>query len=412
VPIAEAEPTGEDQIRVPFQKDQVKNAPKVEADAEQPSGEPGVVSVRLRRVVIVAAPPPASSHIERFRAKHPGSTVGLDPKDRKMSTSATRANGSATRLPAAPPPLPRAPSPEGDITRFLGWFSLGLGVPQTMAPGTVNRLIGVSDDSRSRVWQRLVGVRELAAAAGIFSRPRPAGWLWARVAGDIEDLALLGAAWRRKEQRPGRLAAATASVAGITAVDAFTAARMSRVPKGVTKDPSVRVRTSTTVRRSPDELYAFWHDFANLPRFMAHLEAVEPMPDGRSHWRATGPAGMTVEWDAEVVSDRPGELIAWRTLPGAEVVHTGIVGFTPAPGDRGTEVHVDIEYAPPAGRPGSIIGKLFGEEPELQVRDDLRRFKQVMETGEVVRSDGTPEGTLARRLAAQRPAQPLERSGS
>jgi uncharacterized membrane protein len=187
---------------------------------------------------------------------------------------------------------------------------------------------------------------------------------------------------------------------------------MSRLPKGVTKDPSFRVRTSTTVRRSPEELYAFWRDFTNLPRFMAHLEAVEARPDGRSHWRATGPAGMKVDWEAEVVSDRPGEIIAWRTLPGAEVVHTGIVGFVAAPGDRGTEVHVDMEYAAPAGRAGSIVAKLFGEEPELQVRDDLRRFKQVMETGEVVRSEGTPEGPLARRLVAQRPAQPLERSGS
>jgi uncharacterized membrane protein len=329
-----------------------------------------------------------------------------------MTSTQARANGSATGLPAAPPPLRRAPSPESEITRALGWFSLGLGVPQTVAPGTVNRLIGVRDDSRSRLWQRVVGVRELAAAAGIFSQPRPASWLWARVAGDIKDLALLGAAWRRKEQRSRRLAAATASVAGITAVDAFAATRISRLPKGVTKDPSVRVKASTTVRRSPDELYAFWQDFTNLPRFMAHLDAVEAQPDGRSHWRATGPAGMKVDWDAEVVADRPGQLIAWRTLPGAEVVHSGVVGFVPAPGDRGTEVHVDIEYAPPAGKAGAIIGKLFGEEPELQVRDDLRRFKQVMETGEVVRSEGTPEGTLARRLVQQRPAQPREGSTS
>ena len=325
-----------------------------------------------------------------------------------MTSSATRGNGSAPSLPAAPPPVPRAPSPEGELTRFLGWFSLGLGVPQTVAPGRVNRLIGVRDDSSSRTWQRIVGARELAAAAGIFSRPRPAGWLWARVAGDVKDLALLGAAWRNKERSAGRLAAATASVAGITAVDAFTATRMSRLPQGVTKDPSFRVKASTTVRRPREELYAFWHDFTNLPRFMAHLDSVEPQPDGRSHWRATGPGGMKVDWDAEIVTDRPGELIAWRTLPDAEVVHTGLVGFVTAPGDRGTEVHVDIEYAPPAGRAGSVIAKLFGEEPALQVRDDLRRFKQVMETGEVVRSDGTPEGTLARRLVAQRPAQPLE----
>src|SRR4051794_7068875 len=110
-----------------------------------------------------------------------------------MTTSATRAQGSPSTLQAEPPPVPRAPSPESDLTRFLGWFSLGLGVPQTVTPQRVNRLIGVRDDRASRTWQRIVGVRELAAAAGIFSRPRPAGWLWARVAGDIEDLALLGA---------------------------------------------------------------------------------------------------------------------------------------------------------------------------------------------------------------------------
>src|SRR5215210_5941721 len=129
-----------------------------------------------------------------------------------------------------PPSIPQAPSPERQITRFLAWFSLGLGVPQTLAPGRVNRLIGVPDDAQNRVWQRVVGVRELAAAAGIFSRPRPARWLWARVAGDIKDLALLGLAWRSNDKEAGRLAAATASVVGITAVDAFTAARMRRLP--------------------------------------------------------------------------------------------------------------------------------------------------------------------------------------
>jgi uncharacterized membrane protein len=172
------------------------------------------------------------------------------------------------------------------------------------------------------------------------------------------------------------------------------------------------VKASTTVRRPREEVYGFWHDFQNLPRFMAHLDAVETRPDGHSHWRATGPAGMKVDWEAEVIEDRPNEVIAWRTLPGAQVVHSGVVSFATAPGDRGTEVHVDIEYAPPAGRAGSVIAKVFGEEPDVQVRDDLRRFKQVMETGELVRSEGTPEGTLARRLVKQRPAQPLEGSTS
>src|SRR5829696_5712735 len=253
-----------------------------------------------------------------------------------MTSSAMRGNGSAPTLPDAPPSVPRVPSPEGEITRLLGWFSLGLGVPQTVAPGRVNRLIGVHDDRSSRTWQRVVGLRELAAAAGIFTRPRPAGWLWARVAGDIKDLALLASAWRSNDRDAGRLAAATASVAGITAVDAFTAARMSRLPSGVTKDMPVRVKASTTIRKPREEVYSFWRNLSNLPRFMAHLESVDVSSDGRSHWRATGPAGMTVEWDAEIVEDRPGNLIAWRSLPGGDVVHSGIVGFVDAPGERGT----------------------------------------------------------------------------
>jgi uncharacterized membrane protein len=331
-----------------------------------------------------------------------------------VTTSATRANGSAPGLPAAPPPVPRAPSPESDLARFLGWFSLGLGVPQTVAPGRVNRMIGVRDDREARRWQRVVGVRELLHAASILSRPRPAGSVWGRVGGDIKDLALLAAAWRNKERNAGRLAAATASVVGITAVDAFTASRMSRLPRGVTKDTPIRVRSATTIRKSREEVYSFWRNFENLPRFMAHLESVETGADGRTRWCATGPAGMRVDWTAEIVEDRPNSMIAWRSLPGGDVVHSGIVGFADAPGGRGTEVHVDIEYAPPAGKAGATLAKLFGEEPHLQIRDDLRRFKQVMETGEVVRSEGTPEGPLARRLPtpAQRPAQPLERSPS
>ena len=331
-----------------------------------------------------------------------------------MTPTDTSTNGSAPSRPAAPPPVQRVPSPESGLTRFLGWLSLGLGVPQTLAPGRVNRTIGVPDDGRSRALQRVVGLRELTAAAGIFSRPRPAGWLWARVAGDLKDLALLGSAWRDKDRDAGRLAAATASVAGIAAVDAFTAARVSRLPKNVTKDMPVRVKASTTIRKPPEDVYSFWRDFQNLPRFMAHLESVEATSGDRSHWRAKGPAGMTVEWSAEIVEDRPNQLIAWRSLEGGDLVHSGIVGFAPAPGERGTEVHVDIEYVPPAGKAGKAIAKLFGEEPDIQVRDDLRRFKQVMETGEVVRSDGSPQGTLAKRLPtpAQRRAQPVEGSPS
>ena len=144
-----------------------------------------------------------------------------------------------------------------------------------------------------------------------------------------------------------------------------------------------------TINRSPEEIYHFWRDFQNLPRFMDHLESVDVLDERRSHWRAKAPAGKTVEWDAEIIEDRPNELIAWRSLENADVPNTGSVRFVPAPGGRGTEVHVELKYDPPGGAVGVAIAKLFGEEPNQQVATDLRRFKQVMETGEVVQSDAS-----------------------
>lgn len=169
----------------------------------------------------------------------------------------------------------------------------------------------------------------------------------------------------------------------------------------------MRATTSVTIRRSGEDLYRFWRDVQKLPSFMYHLESVRVDGDRRSHWTAKAPAGRTVEWDAEIVEDRPGELIAWRSLGGADVGNTGSVRFRPAPGDRGTEVSVGIEYSPPGGALGAVVAKLLGEEPEQQIKDDLRRFKQLMETGEVVRSEGSPAGTSVRQQIRQRLAQPL-----
>lgn len=169
---------------------------------------------------------------------------------------------------------------------------------------------------------------------------------------------------------------------------------------------SITVERSTTVMRPREEVYAFWRDLENLPRFMHHLEHVENTTPGRSRWTARAPGG-TVEWDAEIVEDAPNQRIAWRSLPGADVPNSGTVSFVDAPGDRGTEVRVVLGYEPPGGSAGAKVAKIFGEEPSQQIRDDLRRFKQVMETGEVVLSDGSlggaGEGASAER-AAQAPS--------
>ena len=162
-----------------------------------------------------------------------------------------------------------------------------------------------------------------------------------------------------------------------------------------------------TVNRSVEEAYAFWRDLSRLPSFMAHLDSVKTDGDGRSHWVANAPAGTAVEWDAEIVEDVVGELVVWRSVEVAEVTNSGAVRFRTAPGGRGTEVRVELTYEPPAGALGVAVARLLGEEPQQQVEDDLRRFKQVIETGEVVRSEGTPEGHRARRQLRQRPARPI-----
>lgn len=154
----------------------------------------------------------------------------------------------------------------------------------------------------------------------------------------------------------------------------------------------IHVEHSVTINKSPQELYRYWRDFNNLPKLMDHLESVTVQDEKRSHWMAKAPAGYKVEWDAEIINDEPDKLIAWRSLADASVSNSGSVRFVAAPGDRGTEVHVVLDYIPPAGRVGWLIAKLFGEEPKQQVQEDLRRFKQFMETGEVPTIQGQPAG--------------------
>jgi uncharacterized membrane protein len=149
----------------------------------------------------------------------------------------------------------------------------------------------------------------------------------------------------------------------------------------VGRGEGIRVEQSVTINRPSDEVYRFWRNFENLPRFMDHLESVQVLDEQRSHWIAKGPAGTRVEWDAEIHNELPGELIAWRSLPGSQVDHAGSVHFTPQ--GETTEVRVVLRYDPPAGKVGAAVARLFGEEPSHQVAEDLRRFKQVMEAADL-----------------------------
>ena len=143
------------------------------------------------------------------------------------------------------------------------------------------------------------------------------------------------------------------------------------------------------------ELFAMWRQLDRLPRFVEHLKEVRMLGDGRSHWVAEAPLGMSVEWDAEIANERDGELIAWRSLPGSDVITAGSVHFTPAPGNRGTEVRVALKYDPPAGKLGGWVASLCGEEPGQQVRVDLQRFKQLAESGQIPGLAGRTEGQTA-----------------
>jgi uncharacterized membrane protein len=265
----------------------------------------------------------------------------------------------------------------------------------------VGRMAGISKDHTGLM--RLCGLRELSAGVGILTQPNTAPWVKARVVGDMGDLAMLGLALLSPRNSRGRTLAALAAVAGVTALDVMCSRELNR-------DSNARgallygvpVEKVVTVNRTPEECYNFWRKLENLPRFMQHLESVKVIDERRSHWVAKAPAGMQVEWDAQITEDRPNQMLAWRTIEGSEIPNTGTVRFEPAPPGRGTIVRVALQYDPPAGAFGAAVAKLFGEEPQQQVNDDLRRFKQLLETGEIPTTAGQPTGrrsTLGRLFA-------------
>ena len=218
----------------------------------------------------------------------------------------------------------------------------------------------------------------LAAGAGLaaygLSRLKSNGWLYAGVG------ALL---LRRGASAHCDLYEAVGINTADTADDTRAALRGAR---------GVNVLESVTINRPIELLYRFWRNLENLPQFMRHLASVEKVTDTISHWRANGPAGTTVEWDAEIFNEIPDKLIAWRSLEGSGVVSAGSVNFDSAAGGRGTRVTVHLQYNPPGGKVGAALAKLFGADAETEIREDLRRFKQLLEAGEVPTTAGQPRG--------------------
>ncbi|HEX6944999.1 MAG TPA: SRPBCC family protein [Casimicrobiaceae bacterium] len=296
-------------------------------------------------------------------------------------------------LPPPPHAFRRGRDAQRDVAlaRSLGWLSLGLGVAGLAAPRPVQRAIGVAHAPTALA--RLAGAREIACGLGLLSGRSPPLWLWARFAGDLMDLAMLGVAMGRRGSRRGPLVAAAATVAGIAAVDLYAARRWSArtVPHEQVEEGVVAVERAITINRPPQACYEAWRRFEEFPTFMRHLESVTAVRPGVWHWVAKAPFGATVEWDAEVTSDQPGQLLAWRSVDESEVEQTGVVRFAPGPQQR-TIVRVEMRYRPPGGRMAVAIAKLFGDEPTQAVMEDLRRFKRLLETGEVPTTEGQPHG--------------------
>jgi uncharacterized membrane protein len=281
---------------------------------------------------------------------------------------------------------------EQQLASCLGWLSIGLGATELVAPKAIAEFVGIREKDG---LLPLFGLREIGSGIGILISRHPAAALCSRVLGDLLDLAYLTSAMSSPHNDHVRLTAAIASVLGVTAVDIVAAELNSRRPRAVSPPSAnpglVCIRKTITINHAQQELYEFWRDFENFPRFMSHLKEVQTLEGNKSRWIAHGPAGSSVEWDAEVTEEIPNRKITWQSTSGT-IKHHGSVSFQAAPGGRGTEIAVELVYHPPGGALGRGIAWLSGEEPDFQIQEDLRRFKQMVETGEVATTEGQPTG--------------------
>jgi uncharacterized membrane protein len=214
----------------------------------------------------------------------------------------------------------------------------------------------------------------LLAAAGL-KRRSPAGIALALIGGDLLRRGITGHSYAYQ-------------ALGIRTKGKGQGAATTSVPYEL----GVRVDKSITITRPPHEVFAFWRDLSNLPRFMKNVESVTDLGEGRSHWVVRGPTGRRIEWDAVINNEEEGRMIAWRTIGCSTVQHAGSVWFREAPAGRGTEVKVELQYNPPAGMIGAAVAQLWGKDPDRQIQEDLRRLKQTLEAGEVPTTAGQPRG--------------------
>ena len=287
--------------------------------------------------------------------------------------------------------------------RTLGYVSLALGLGALMMPSRLARIAGL-EERRSLLPG--VGLRELASGVGLLSARRKAPWLWSRVVGDGMDLAvLLSRVLSRNNPRRLNAVIATGVVTAITAADIIASVRSGNALDGAASPsaPDAYAASSVIVNKSAQACYEFWRNPSNLPRISTMLESVSVIDEQTSQWVAHGVRGRRIEWQSRITADAPGDRIAWRSVEGGSLYHAGVVSFQKATGGRGTLVNVTMHFKVPGGPAALSLAKVLGLDPRTEVREDLRRFKQFMEAGEIPTTRGQPSGarSLFGRMTAE-----------
>ncbi|MDP9363870.1 MAG: SRPBCC family protein [Chloroflexota bacterium] len=276
------------------------------------------------------------------------------------------------------------------FARVLGWCSIGLGLVELVAPKRFGNYVGLGHRPG---LLRLYGLREIGHGAAILTRRDPALGVWSRVGGGTLDLAALGAEFVDGNPKKVRVAVAAGVAAAIGAVDVVTAQRLSaagRQGNGASGSGDKEAKRVITIGKSAEELDRLWREPDTLPRLLEGAAEVTVVDAKRTRWKVNGPLGRTLQWETEVVEDRPGELLSWASASGADVTNEGSVSFRPGPPDWGTEVTLDLRFSPPAGPLGAAASLLPAAVPKLAVAKALRRFKHLAETGEIAKTEPQP----------------------
>ena len=273
------------------------------------------------------------------------------------------------------------------IADSLGWFSIGLGLGEVTAARRVGRFLGI--EHRAGLL-RAYGVREIATGIGILTLRRRAPGLWARVGGDALDLATLGSALLHGNPKRGNVGAAIGAVAAITALDVVAAQRLGSQPTSGAATGAIEIKRTISIGKSAEGLYRVWREPQALPTLMKGFAEITPLDADRARWKLRAPLGRTLEWETQIVEDRPSELVRWESLPGASLPHQGSISFRPAPDGWGTEATLCFHFEPPPGPLGGVAALLPDAVPAIAVGTVLRRFKSLAETGEIPTLEHNP----------------------